>query len=131
MRFATEALAADPDYAPWSVRAMLLKPELEMVGHIRFHSRPDPEYLHPYARDAIEFGFTVFEPFRRRGFASEAAAGIMQWAAEQHGVQRFIATVSPDNAPSQAVLAKLGFRKVGQHIDDDDGPEDILLRDLG
>ena len=34
-------------------------------------------------------------------------------------------TVSPDNAPSQAIIRKFGFEHVGQQLDEVDGPEDI------
>ena len=37
-----------------------------MVGHVRFHSRPDPDYLRPYAPNAVEFGYVVFTAYRRR-----------------------------------------------------------------
>ena len=116
--FARAMLATDPEYGPWSARLLLLKPALEPIGHIRFHSRP--------VENAVEFGYSVFTPWRCRGFATEAARGIMRWAAEQHGVRRFIASVRPDNLPSQRVVAKLGFRKVGQQLDDIDGIEDVL-----
>jgi RimJ/RimL family protein N-acetyltransferase len=70
----------------------------------------------------------VFTPWRRQGYATEAAAAVMRWAAEQHGVTRFIAAVRPDNLPSQRVVAKLGFRKVGEQMDDIDGIEDVFER---
>jgi RimJ/RimL family protein N-acetyltransferase len=34
--------------------------------------------------------------------------------------------VAPDNAPSQAIIRKLGFEFRGQQIDEIDGPEDIF-----
>lgn len=100
-----------------------------MIGHIRFHSRPDPTYLHPFARDAVEFGYVVFEAQRRQGHATEAASGLMSWAEARHGVRRFVATVSPGNLPSLAMVKKLGFRKVGEQVDDIDGDEEVFLRD--
>jgi hypothetical protein len=47
-------LNEDSNYAPWSVRAIILTAERRMIGHIRFHTRPDPEYLQLYARNAVE-----------------------------------------------------------------------------
>lgn len=35
-------------------------------------------------------------------------------------------TIRPDNRPSQALTAQLGFVRIGSHIDDVDGLEDIL-----
>jgi RimJ/RimL family protein N-acetyltransferase len=119
--FARQALEADSEYGPWAARLLLLKPTLQTIGHIRFHSRP--------IGDAVELGYAVFTPWRRQGYATEAAQGAMRWAAAQHGVRRFIASVRPDNLPSQRVVAKLGFRKVGQQLDEIDGVEDVLHLD--
>jgi ribosomal-protein-alanine N-acetyltransferase len=118
--FACAMLATDPEYSPWSARLLLLKPSLQMIGHIRFHTRP--------VENAVEFGYVVFTPWRQQGYATEAAEAVMRWAAEQHGVKRFVASVRPDNFPSQRFVAKLGFRKVGQQIDDVDGTEDVFER---
>jgi RimJ/RimL family protein N-acetyltransferase len=129
LRYARAALVADAGYAPWSVRAMLLKPSLVMVGHIRFHSRPDAAYLHPFARDAVEFGYAVFEPHRRQGYATEAACGVMAWAKGREGVKRFLTTVAPGNVPSMAMMKRLGFAKVGEHVDAEDGVEHVFVRE--
>lgn len=50
LRFNLEQLTADPDYLPWSARAIIL--DKAMIGMPRFHSRPDPEYLRAYAPNA-------------------------------------------------------------------------------
>jgi RimJ/RimL family protein N-acetyltransferase len=100
-----------------------------MVGQVRFHSRPDPEYLHPFARSAVEFGYYVFPIYRWRGYAAEAAGAAMNWAQAAFGVSRFIASVSPDNTASLAVIARFGFMKIGRHMDEIDGVEDIYLRE--
>jgi L-amino acid N-acyltransferase YncA len=52
----------------------------------------------------------------------------MSWA-ETNGVRRFVASVSPSNTPSLALVAKTGFRKIGEHIDSEDGLEHIYLRE--
>ena len=128
LKFSDAQLVGDPHYLPWSARAILLKETREMVGHLRFHTRPDPEYLHPYARDAVELGYVIFSAHRRRGYALEAFKGAMSWA-ESNGVQRFIVTISPSNTPSLALVAKAGFRKIGEHFDSVDGLEHIYLKE--
>ena len=40
LTYAQAELARDADYLPWSARAIILKHSMQMVGHIRFHSRP-------------------------------------------------------------------------------------------
>ena len=54
----------------------------------------------------------------------------MHWAHLAHGVARFVMTIRPDNVPSQALAAGLGFVRIGSHIDEVDGLEDILERRL-
>lgn len=119
-------LEADPALQPWLMRAMVDRETRTMVGDIGFHTAPAPEYLQPCSPNAVEFGFGVFSPYRRQGYAREAAKAMMQWAHENHGVTEFIMTIRPDNAPSQALAKQLGFAKISSHVDEVDGVEDIL-----
>ena len=130
LRHAAARLAEDVGYLPWSARAILLKESMQMVGHVRFHSRPDPDYLAPYARQAVEYGYVVFAAHRRRGYAEEALVGLMRWAGQTHGVDRFVVTIEPGNAASIQLAAKLGFTQIGEHVDPGDGIEYVYLLDL-
>jgi len=123
-------LEADPQYQAWSIRAIILPANRMMVGHIRFHSRPDPDDLHAFARDAVELGYQVFPEYRRRGYAAEASGAAMNWAQATFGIRKFIVSVSPDNLASLALIARFGFARVGQQIDEIDGIEDIYLREV-
>jgi RimJ/RimL family protein N-acetyltransferase len=49
--------------------------------------------------------------------------------ARARGVDRFVVTVSPGNAPSLALIARLGFARIGEHMDEVDGLEHIFLRE--
>jgi GNAT superfamily N-acetyltransferase len=90
----------------------------------RFNSaRRDSNWEDP---GAVEFGFTVFPSFRRQGYAREASLAMMRWARQTHGVIRFILSIRPDNTASQALAAQLGFVRIGSHIDEVDGLEDVL-----
>jgi RimJ/RimL family protein N-acetyltransferase len=131
LTYARTKLGADPQYRPWSIRAIILPATRTMVGHIRFHSCPDPDYLHPFARPAVEFGYHVFSEYRRRGYATEAAHAVMDWARATFGIRHFIACVAPDNRASLAVIAHLGFARIGQHVDETDGIEHIYLCQKG
>ena len=129
LSFAKVRLDDDPGYGPWSIRAMIHQQERQMVGHIRFHTPPDPDYLQPFARGAVEFGYHVFEGDRRQGYAAEAVGTAMDWAQAAFGICKFIVTVSPDNTPSLSLIAGFGFRKIGEHMDEVDGIEHIYLRE--
>ena len=54
----------------------------------------------------------------------------MNWAQATFGVRKFIVSVSPDNLASLALIARFGFARVGQQIDEIDGIEDIYLREV-
>lgn len=112
-------LRADAAIEPWLLRAMRIHGERTMVGHIGFHGYPD-------ASGVAELGYTVFEPYRRRGHATEAIRGLMHWASETHGVRRFRLSIAPHNAPSLALARKLDFVQTGSHIDEEDGLELIF-----
>jgi [ribosomal protein S5]-alanine N-acetyltransferase len=127
MRMRLEDCESDPLYVPWSLRAIVLRASSAMVGHIGFHSRPGPEYLRALAPGGVELGYTVFEPHRRRGYATEAIRALVGWAAAEQGVDRFVVSISPDNAGSRRLAQKLGFERVGGHEDPVDGWEDVSV----
>jgi RimJ/RimL family protein N-acetyltransferase len=110
---------ADPARKEWLPRAIAL--ERRMIGHIGFHGPPGVNG--PQKPDALEVGYTVFEPYRRRGYATEAVVGILEWARAEHGVRHFVASVGPWNDPSLALVRRLGFHQTGTQWDDEDGEE--------
>ncbi len=85
-----------------------------MIGHIGFHSLPGPRYLEQWSPGGVEFGFTVFPAYRRRGFAREASLALMQWAHETHGVGSFVVTISANDLASLALAADFGFLRPGR-----------------
>jgi RimJ/RimL family protein N-acetyltransferase len=96
-----------------------------MVGHIGFHTQPGADYLRELAPGGIEYGYTVFSAFRRQGYAREACEALMQWAYQAHQVTRFVVSIRPDNIPSRRLADQLGFKRIGSHVDEEDGLEDI------
>jgi len=115
-----EQIATDPCQEPWLLRMMVLRPDAagargEAVGYANFHAPPDE-------RGMVEIGYQVVAHLRGRGYASEAAAAMWQWAAE-HGATVLRASIAPSNAPSLALVQRAGFHHVGQQFDDVDGLE--------
>ena len=53
----------------------------------------------------------------------------MEWAHQAHGITSFVASVSPTNAGSLAVVRKLGFVFQRETHDDIDGLEHVYLLD--
>jgi RimJ/RimL family protein N-acetyltransferase len=115
LRYRKADLLRDPTAAPWLARVMVL-PDREAVGYIGFHGSPDSGGM-------VELGYTVFAAQRRKAYALEAARGMMGWARKTHAARTFRVTVAPDNRPSLAMAAKLGFVHVGEQMDEIDGLE--------
>jgi RimJ/RimL family protein N-acetyltransferase len=110
---------------PWLLRALGLRHQHVMVGHIGFHTQPGADYLRDLAPGGVEYGYTVFSSFRRQGYAREACEALMQWAYQEHQVTRFVVSIRPDNIPSRRLADQLGFKRIGSHVDEEDGLEDI------
>ncbi len=125
-----EQVRANPALEPWLERAIVLRATQTMIGSIAFHMAPEPEPVRPLGPGGVEFGYTIFPPFRRQGYATEASRALMNWA-QQQGVSRFILTISPENQPSLRIAAQLGFVKIGFQIDEEDGLEEIYERSVG
>ena len=67
----------------------------------------------PDERGVVEIGYGLAEPFRGRGFATEAAAAVCTWLCTNAGATAITATsVRVDNCASRRVLEKLGFVEV-------------------
>ena len=55
-----------------------------------------------------ELGWALVRSRWGRGYATEAAAAVRDWAFEERGIRRLISLVAPDNLASAAVARRLG-----------------------
>ncbi|MCC6453464.1 MAG: GNAT family N-acetyltransferase [Caldilineaceae bacterium] len=127
MRIRLGQLRFKPMLQPWLLRAVILRATGGMIGHIGFHTAPGAAYLQTIAPGGVEMGYTIFPAFRRQGYATEAVAALMRWAMQEQNVQRFVLSISPGNNPSLRIANHFGFRKVGSHMDEEAGLEDIFV----
>jgi ribosomal-protein-alanine N-acetyltransferase len=110
-----QLLSDHPDRQGWFTKLAFTRERRELVGSVGFHGPPE-------RIGRAEIGYTIFAAYRGRGFAKEAARGLIDWAFAQ-GVNEVYASVRPENAPSLAVVRALGFEQVGEQIDEVDGLE--------
>jgi RimJ/RimL family protein N-acetyltransferase len=125
LKYRLAQLRLDASIRVWLGRAMVLSEEdggRRVVGSIGFHGPPD-------AQGRLEVGYSVDPPFRRRGYASESVNALFDWAHREHGITRFIASISPDNEPSLRLTAAYGFHQVGEQMDEIDGLEYVFETD--
>ncbi len=115
----------DPSFAPWSIRAIALKTTGEVVGSMNCHHKPMPFIMNGQETAGVELGYTIFQPHRRKGYATETIKAFTGWAG-QLGVSTFILSISPANVPSIALAEKLGAEEMGRQMDEKDGEEIIF-----
>jgi ribosomal-protein-alanine N-acetyltransferase len=91
-------------FGPW---VALARDESVVVGSAGFLGRPNDA-------GEIELGYGIVDEFRNRGYATEAAAALVEWGLAQPGVRRVVARSAPDNVASTRVLEKTGFVRKGR-----------------
>ncbi len=104
-------LEEDGDFEEWGFRYFVRRGEggsaSVAVGAGGFKGPPSFE-------GSVEIGYSVLPEFRRQGFATEAAQGLMQRVYEDPRVTHIIAETLADLVPSIGVLKKTGFALVGE-----------------
>lgn len=119
-----EEVTADPGLIPWLPHVSLARSEREgphLVGEVGFHGPPE--------EGEVEIGYMTLTAERGRGYATEGAGGLIEWATGA-GVTSVRASIARSNPASQAVVAKLGFVQVGRYIHPERGEEVIWRRRL-
>lgn len=106
---------ATPAGDPWSLSFMARERTSDAeVGGCAFKGPPD-------AAGVVEIAYGIDGEFRGRGFATEAARALTEFAFASGLVRLVRAHTKPDNRASARVLEKCGFRQVGDVVDPEDG----------
>ena len=95
-------LRADVRQRAWRIRVIVERRTGVVVGSVNMKGPPDEG-------GDVEIGWGVSEEHRRRGYALEATAAVIGWAARQPGVESFSATIPETNLVSQRLAGKLGM----------------------
>jgi RimJ/RimL family protein N-acetyltransferase len=86
-----------------------------VIGSAGFKGPPD-------STGVVEVAYGIVPTFEGRGYATEAAAALVDFAFASGQVRMVRAHTLPQPNASTRVLLKCGFRHVGMVVDPDDGP---------
>lgn len=86
----------------------------EVVGLCGHKHRPADD-------GTVDIGYGVAESKQRRGYATDAVAAMLAKAKADPRITALVAETATGNLPSQRVLQKNGFARIGTAIDPDDG----------
>lgn len=97
-------LEKDASYGQWS-GVILNKSEKVAIGTMGFKSPPD-EMKHG------EIGYDIVPAYQGKGYATEMANAVVQWAFQEKELRGISAKCSPINIASVRVLEKIGMEHV-------------------
>jgi ribosomal-protein-alanine N-acetyltransferase len=97
---------ADASLVEWGARFVVQPEGPTLIGTVGCYGPPDGEGV-------VEIGYGIVEHLRRRGYGSEAAAGLVGWLWQQPGVKTVIAHTLVGDPASAGVLRRNGFARTG------------------
>ena len=107
-------LEADPTLTGWSAWYIVQVKPAVLVGSIGLSGRPD-------ADGCVECGYALLPKYQRKGYATEAMGGLIDWAFSHPEVRRIRAHTYRNLPASIRVLEKNGL----SHVGDGDEPDTI------
>ena len=106
---------ATTEIDPWIHGFSISHKESAMpVGRAGFTAPPDENGF-------VEIAYGIFPPHQGKGYATEAAAALFNFAKESSRVKIVRAHTLQESNASTRVLSKCGFTRVGEVIDPNDG----------
>lgn len=101
-----QAEARTAEEEQFGIWVMVERETATVVGDAGFHGPPAGDR-------SVEIGYAVVPARRRRGYATEAARALTEWAAGREGVTSVVATCDDDNLGSVRTLECAGFLRTG------------------
>jgi RimJ/RimL family protein N-acetyltransferase len=100
---------------PWRIGFGVIDRETRtIVGSASFKGAPD-------AGGIVEIAYGIVPSFEGRGYATEAARALVEYAQRDDKVRQIIAHTMPEANASTRVLKKCGFTFAGEVVDPEDG----------
>jgi ribosomal-protein-alanine N-acetyltransferase len=98
----------------WTLGFSLVHRDSTVVGSCGFKGPPT-------ADGVVEIAYGVSPDYRGKGYATEAAQSLTDYAFSSGKVRVVRAHTRPEPNASTRVLAKCGFRRIGEVVDPEDG----------
>jgi ribosomal-protein-alanine N-acetyltransferase len=99
------------EFDPWRIGfAITHKVDNMMIGMCGFAAPPDFDGV-------VEIGYGIAPDYQGKGYASEAAKGLIDFAARDPRVRRICAHTLMQSNASTRVLEKCGFEKISEIVD--------------
>jgi [ribosomal protein S5]-alanine N-acetyltransferase len=98
--------AAVPSAERFGIWLIIERDTNTVVGDVGFMGPPDG--------GVVEIGFSVIPDRRRRGYATEAARTLIDWAFDDPAIREVIARSELENEASARVLHAAGFARIGE-----------------
>ena len=116
--------------APWTreqaetaLRGWIELFETRQLGKLRLTRKSDGKFIgragygiYPRTGEP-EIGYALFEDYHGAGYATEAAAGLRDWIFRETAAPHFIGFADTRNAPSLAVLKKIGMEETHVEVE--------------
>ena len=93
----------------WGLYAVELKSTGCFIGYVGLHEIGFEADFTP----GVEIGWRLAVDYHNQGYATEAAAKVLQLAAS-HGIIRLYSFTAAINRPSERVMWKIGMEKIGE-----------------
>lgn len=110
LEFTLKRLREGPEQAGWWLHFLVL-PQGEggrlLIGSAGYKGPPSPDGM-------VEIGYGIVGDQQRRGYASEAARGLLAHAFAYPAVHKVIAETLPELTRSIGVLTRCGFHLIGE-----------------
>lgn len=100
---------------PWRFGfAVIHRGACTVIGAASFKGPPDSDGI-------VEIAYGIVPDYEGRGYATEAARALVEYAQKNELVRQIIAHTMPVSNASTRVLGKCGFAFAGEVIDPEDG----------
>lgn len=100
---------------PWRLGFGVIDKETRtVIGAASFKGPPD-------TNGSVEIAYGIVPSFEGRGYATEAARALVEYAQRDEKVRQIIAHTMPEANASTHVLRQCGFAFAGEAIDPEDG----------